>query len=296
MAEKNSQFDEEFARQHGRLTFRELTLTERTMAQYGNEKLTERLVEKTGLGPWQREYICSTRQEGSQETRFPQPYGWVIRQTHQEDGKPVSVEKTVDASNHGISPFGVYDPRLFGWQIESGHEPLLDVSREYSWGVEQRIGVWTLKNLDNIAKLLKKDSKDITNEDLRSLGLRMGIYGSKEALISPYNQIFVSPTTAMQLCSNPLLLTARDYLELMEIHLNVLTGRDFENGNWSSLVVKQGENGRISISLDNVISHLNIAKSHLEGFAETASEVGYETSVKASLDLVTRYKRGIEDF
>lgn len=290
--------DEKFTREHGRLTFIELTLTERTKEKCAGKELNQETIETITVGPWKRDYVCSTRKNPPTTdncTRFPQPYEWTIKQTRNDNGKVVDVKEKIDGALHGISPFGVYDPRLFGTMIEPHPELLLDLCYEQSCGVEARIGIWTLKNLDNIARLLNKGSDKVTNEDLKMLDLRMGIYGAKEALASPYNAVFVSPTTVMRLCNDPLLFTVRDYLELMKINLNVLVGKDLENGNWNNLMIFRQSDRTIEIALERIIINLSIGKTHLEGFASAAIELGYEETAKYASDLVTEYNSAIEN-
>lgn len=56
---------------------------------------------------------------------------------------------------------------------------------------------------------------------------------------SPYNSIFISPTTFMDLCSDQLLFSKEDYSELMGIHVDVISGKERKRGNITAYRKKQ---------------------------------------------------------
>jgi hypothetical protein len=170
------------------------------------------------IGPFKRVYRCIIPGENSGITT---PMGWKVIQTRIDDyGKESEPVEWTYLWMHAPSEHGIYNPLLFGSNLEYRASLDVDVSDlTYMWGF-------------------------CTREDSDTS--------------SVHNAIWFDENVMAKLYRRPHLLGKEDYIELMKIHLGVMSGEDKKRGDASILPVEQK------------ISGLEKSLEHLQGFVSAA--------------------------
>jgi|SRR3989344_9596961 len=233
--------NENFAYQHGRLTYHELSMKDR----HADLRNLPALAETLQVGPFKREY-WQMDNEKSKDVTMCTPTGWKViqRNFNADEGNKQPVEWTF-AWMHAPSKQGIYNPLFFG------------------------------RNLEYRARL----KVDVSDESF------LGGFCTKESANyrGPLNAVWFAEDGMFELSHRPHLISKDDYIELMRIHLGVLSGKDKKTADISKVPPAERD--------------LVMQKSfeHLKGFVSAAERLGDKIRYgllgrKSMYDLVKDYQ------
>jgi len=264
--------DKQFTQEHGRLTYHELTMKGRHLDDKGP---FPKMVDELKVNPEVKTPEVKTRWSVvktllSGKRKSPHEIvktEWAVIQTNESPEEvPVRYESGMMELPLGAKGFVMREPAspVFVmpeqptiWEIDPRcHNPsehgIYD-GRYFGLGLEER----------SVLKI----GKSATRIDFADYELMLKNY-------SPQNTIFFAHNIGQRLYHTPEMKTVQDYLALMGIHIDVLSGKNTKVGNVSKFPLKERIDG------------FELSGLHLKGFRDAAESCGDSVSKEKTSGLI----------